>query len=280
MTRPTPHTFCFDRMRPIVLIVPIILMITLAVPAFAAEHPEQDTKQAMKTGVEFQPRLGEYHYEIHWGWKRLATGIITIRKDGAHYVLTADKRTTDVIDKTYRIRYTGETRIDAAALAPTESVIKEQINSKRKVQKATYDKDNGSVKVEVTKTKKKSEPETNTYELQSDTGIMDIFSFLFLSRSFDWSIGERHEFMVFIGKKQYEVNLDCIGMNTYQVEDSNVPVWVIRPQARKTDDDDPSFKDFKTQIYISADDSRDILKVKSDPGIGTVRLTLVKYLEK
>ena len=270
---------CVDRILLIALMVSIVL--TGGLTSVAADHPEQDAQLAVKTGVEFQPRLGEYHYEIQWARQRVATGIIAIRKDGNQYVLTADQRTTKVIDRIYRVRYRGETRIDATAFTPLESVIEEEVKKRRKVQKAEYDRTSGSVSVEETRTKgKRSEIKTKTFELQSDTGILDVFSAIFLARSFDWSIGEQHGFIVFIGEKQYAVSMDCIGKSTFNIENESIPVWVVQPWIRKTTDAKPSSAARKTRIFIAADESKDIVKVKTESGIGTVTLRLVQYLEQ
>lgn len=272
-----PGSGCFARIRRVLFTVSITLV--AAMTAFAADHPEQDVQRAVKTGVDFQPRLGDYHYEIRWAFKRVATGVISIRREGDHYVLTSEQRTTKLIDRTYRVRYRGETRIDAVALTPSESVIEEEVKKRRKVQKATYDAASGSVTVEETRTKGKR-VKTKTYELQSDTAIMDLFSSLFLARSFDWAIGERHAFQVFIGEKQYAVTLDCIGLGTYEVEGKSIPVWVIRPLFRKLTDEAPPSPSKKNRIFIAADESKDIIKVESQPGIGTVTLRLVRYIEQ
>ena len=258
----------------------MILIILVARPAIlAAGHPEQDTRLAAQTGVEFKPRLGEYHYEIKWAHQRVANGIIAIREEGDHYILTADQKTTAFIDRIYRVRYRGETRIDAQALEPVESIIEEEIKTRKKVQKAEYDKASGSVMVQETRTREQPDNnEVRTYEIQSDKGIMDVFSAIFMARSFDWSIGERHEFMVFIGEKQYEVTMDCIGVSTFEIEGDKIPVWIIRPGIRKTTRDKASPIGRRTRIFIAADESKDIVKIKTNVGIGAVTLRLVKYL--
>ncbi|WP_319524536.1 DUF3108 domain-containing protein [uncultured Desulfosarcina sp.] len=266
------------RFRVAILLAVIVLVTELT--GMAAEHPEQDAHLAVETGVEFQPRLGEYHYEIRWARQRVATGIIAIRNDGDQYVLTADQRTTEFVDRIYRVRYRGETRIDAADLAPVASTIEEEVKKRRKVQRAKYDKASGTVTVEETRTRgSQAEKEAKAYEIQSDTGILDVFSAIFLARSFDWSIGERHAFMVFIGEKQYDVFLDCIGMDAIEIEGNPQPVWVIQPGIRKSTETELSSVSQKTRIFIAADESRDIVKIKTQPGIGTVTLRLVKYLE-
>lgn len=208
----------------------------------------------------------------------MATGTIAVRKEGNQYVLTADQRTTDFIDRMYRVRYRGETRIDAATLAPLESIIDEEVKNEKKVQRAQYNKNAGSVTVAETRTEdKRAKEKTKTYEMQSDSESLDVFPALFLARSFEWSIGERQEFTVFIGKDQYAVILDCIDRHALEVEGNRIPVWVIQPTARKIKNAKPSSKVQKTRIFIAADESRDIVKIETEPGIGTVTLRLVRY---
>ena len=85
--------------------------------------------------------------------------------------------------------------------------------------------------------------------------------------------------MVFIGEKQYAVVLDCIGKDAIEIEGNRHPVWVIQPGIRKSTETQPSSVSQKTRVFIAADESRDIVKIKTQPGIGTVTLRLVKYLE-
>jgi hypothetical protein len=211
----------------------------------------------------------------------VATGIITIRKEGDQYVLTADQRTTEFIDRIYRVRYRGETRINIAGLEPSESIIEEEIKKRSKIQKVKYDRKSGSVIVEETRSKgNQGKAKVKTYEIQSDAGIMDVFSSIFLARSVDWSVGERHEFLIFIGEKQYAVTMDCIDLNTLEIEGTPIPVWVIQPSIRKITEEKPSSSSLNTRVFIAADESKDIVKIKTEPGVGTVTLRLVRYLEQ
>ena len=269
------HGFRFHR-RLLTLLWGVLIFVWCAMPALAAEHPEQDDREGAATETAFRPRMGEYHYEIQWARSRVATGIITIQREGDLYRLTADQRTTKFIDRIYRVRYRGETWIHAGDLSPSESVIVQEVKKRKKVQKARYDSETGSVSVEETRSKeKRAKMKKKTYELQSDTGIVDVFTAIFLARSFDWSVGERHSFQVFIGEKQYVVTLDCVGMSTFELQEDTIPVWVIRPGIRKTTAAAPSPVSQKTRIFIAADESKDVVKIETEPGIGTVTLRLV-----
>jgi hypothetical protein len=211
----------------------------------------------------------------------VAAGTISIRRQDDLYVLKADQQTTDFIDRIYRVRYRGEAHIKVEDLSPTRSVIEEEIKKRKKVQKVQYDAQTGAVTVEELHSGKdapKAQPKA--YELSSDADAVDVFSATFLARSFDWDVGERHEFMVFAGEEQYHVTMDCIGKSTYLLEGQTIPVWVIQPGIRKSTRDEPYEIHEKTRIYIAADESKDIVKIKSQPGIGTVTLRLVRYTPK
>ncbi|BCS96349.1 hypothetical protein DSLASN_19810 [Desulfoluna limicola] len=259
----------------------MLLILVVAAPLIAAAQPEQDDVAAAATGVEFQPRLGDFHYDIHWGIKRVASGVISVSRDSDHYVLTLHKKTTDAIDLVYRVRYRGETRIKAEDLSPDHSILSEEVKKKKKIQDARYDPATGSVSVVETRSKLKTSggDKVKEFDLESDIGIFDAFTAIFLARSFDWQLGESHQFSVFIGQKEYDVSLDCIEKMKMDLPIGNIPVWVIRPTVVKRDDGKESSGGENTLMYLSADESKDIIKIKTKLGIGSVELRLVKYVE-
>lgn len=259
----------------------LLLTFVVADPLVAAAQPEQDDAAAVATGVEFQPRLGEFHYDIHWGIKRVASGVISVGRDSDHYVLKLHKKTTDAIDLVYRVRYRGETRLKVEDLSPDHSILSEEVKKKKKVQDARYDPDTGAVNVVETRSKRKKSGgnKVKEYELQSDIGIFDAFTAIFLARSFDWQLGESHQFSVFIGQKEYDVSLDCIDKVKMDLTIGKIPVWVIRPTVIKRAAGKESSGGENTLMYLSADESKDLIKIKTKLGIGSVELRLVKYVE-
>ena len=262
------------------IVILIFCACCTCIPAFAYDQPEQDDKAVAATGVEFQPRLGTFHYEIHWVKTPVATSTVTIERDGEFFRLTADQKSTKYLDRIYRIRYRGAAQVKVQDLAPDESIIHEEVKKRKKKQETSYDAQKKTATVVETRSKDdQATVEKKTYELKTDSGIVDVFSAIFLARSFDWSVGEQHQFLVFNGQKQYQVTMDCIGMSKLIVADTVIPVYIIRPGIRRTDKAKKSKISNKTRIYISADESRDIVKVKSESGFGTVYLRLVKYQE-
>lgn len=259
----------------------LLFCFLVTTPLIAAAQPEQDDATALTTGIEFQPRLGEFHYDIHWGIKQVASGVISVSREKEHYVLKVHKKTTDAIDLVYRVRYRGETRLKAEDLSPIHSTLKEEVRKKKKIQDARYDPATGKVNVVETRSKRKKsgDKKVKEYEFQSDSGIFDAFTAIFLARSFDWQLGESHQFTVFIGKKQYQVSLDCIDKSMLELPIGTIPVWVIRPGAVRLADGKKYSDRKNTLLYLSADESRDIIKIKTKPGIGSVKLRLVKYVQ-
>lgn len=266
---------------PARLLFLLLLFFVAAAPHIAAAQPEQNDAAAVATGIEFQPRLGEFHYDIHWGIKRVASGVISVSRETDHYVLKLNKRTTDAIDMVYRVRYQGETRLKVEDLSPDHSLLKEEVKKKKKVQDARYDPTTGKVNVVETRSKRKKSggDKVKEFELQSDIGIFDAFTAIFLARSFDWQLGESHQFSVFIGQKEYDVSLDCIEKVRMDLPIGKIPVWVIRPAVVKRDDSKESSGGENTLMYLSADESKDLIKIRTKLGIGSVELRLVKYVE-
>jgi len=257
------------------------LLVMMGQSAFA--QPEQNDEIAETTGVEFQPRLGEYHYDITWGENPVGTGIISIDQEGDSYVLKARSKTVGLIDKIYRLRYLGETRISEANLSPISATVVEENKKRKKVQEIQYPEPAESGPVKMTETrypgKKEGSITSQVYEFLSDTGVIDIYSAIFLARSFDWEKDERQEFSVIIGSKQYKVTLNCLGMTDLKVGKETVPVWVIRPLIEKIPKDSKPSPKRDMDVYLSADESRDLIRIKVKLGFGSVKLHLVKYLE-
>lgn len=244
-------------------------------------QPEQDEQAAAATGIEFQPRLGEYHYDIIWGANTVGKGVIYVEREDDHYLITADQKTTGLIDRIFKLRYRGETRIKKEDLLPVEATIEEENRKRKKIQEVQYGDKTDAVKVVETKSKKKSRKmEKKEYEFFSDTGVVDIFSAIFLARSFDWEVGERHAFSMFLSSEQYDVTLDCIGITTLDISEEQVPVWIIKPSAGKVSEEGKESLHEDTLVYLSIDESKDLVKVKTRLGIGDVKLRLVKYLEQ
>jgi len=242
----------------------------------ALEVPEQDLLRAEEQAVEFNPRIGTFYYVIVWGVSRAADARVSVKREGDYYRMVADQATTPFIDRIYRIRYSGETLIEADDLLVKKTLIKGEIGKRTRVEEINYGEE-GQVESVVTKTKPRSPPKREVYEIKSETFAIDVFAAVFMARSFDWKQGESQQIEIFTGDKHYLITLDCLGQSIFEQGDIRTPAWVIRPGSQNLDDPGAATTYSKTRIYLSADESRDLLKIKTSLGFGTIKMTLVEY---
>jgi hypothetical protein len=247
--------------------------------AYAFQRLKMVTEALSNTAGEFNPRLGTFYYVIDWGDSKVADATVTIERDGDYYRMIADEETTKFIDRIYRIKYRGETVIRAQDLSPVQTVITEQKGKRKQVQEIRYRAD-GSAETVVTKTKPDTPLKIEAYLINRETFAIDMFAAIFLARSFEWQENESQQFEVFTENKLYLLTMDCIGKSIFESGDIKTPAWVIRPGVRKLNDPKAKTKHSKARVYLSADESRDLLKIKTNIGFGTVKMKLKRYTPK
>lgn len=71
--------------------------------------------------------------------------------------------------------------------------------------------------------------------------------------------------------------MDCIGKTLFEEGKIKAMAWVLRPSARDFDDPNAEPKYNETRVYLTADRSRDLLKIRSKLGFGTRRMKLMEY---
>jgi hypothetical protein len=249
--------------------IAVVMLLLLGTCAFALCF--QQSEQTLKAGdvptVSFTPHLGTFHYEISWGALPVATATIAIQKDGAHYRLKADQQTIGLIDRLYRLHYLGETVVRREDLSPVEVVIHEQKRRERTTLKARYP-EGLPIKAVETLTEGKAPPETKTYDIKTEPYVLDMYSAILLVRSLDWRPGKSMHFEVFTGEKRYAVSMECIEKGVFKLNEEEIPAWVIRPHVLKLGDPNAEPRHTKARIYLSADKSRDLLKIKTKLDIG------------
>jgi hypothetical protein len=255
----------YRRQQDTYLIMAIVFLLVLGTNT-AALSSQQSGQPPIITN-SFNPHLGTYYYEIHWGALPVATAKIIVQKDGPHYSLTSDQQTIGLIDRIYRFHYRGKTVVRTEDLSPMAIVIQEQKGRQKRTLKAQYRKDQ-SIEVVETVLEKKKPPETDTYDISSETHAIDMYSAILLVRSLDWREGRVQQFEVFTGKKRYAVSMKCIGKGILKLNKKQIPAWIIRPHVLKLGDPNAKPRHTNARIYLSADESRDLLKIKTDIGIG------------
>lgn len=225
----------------------------------------------------FEPRLGTFFYSVKWLGIRVADATVTVARDGEYYRIVADTETTRPIDQILKLRYRGEGIIRSADYMPVLTVLDFRKRSRQKHTEIRY-LDDGEIEIVETKTKKKQEPRTEIKKIQPEGFVLEPFSAIFLARRFNWRKGEVQHFKVITGKKRYLVTLICLDKGRVTEGDAQIEAWIIRPIVKDLSKPKSKPKYSTTKIYLSADKSRDLLKMKSRTLIGTVKIKLERFV--
>ena len=153
----------------------------------------------------------------------------------------------------------------------------EQVTRKKKKRTEISYPDSGEIKTTVTQSKKKNPPTTEEKIFKPEGEVFDIFSAVFLARRFQWELGASQRFEVFTGKKRHIILLICTEKTAVEEGDVQLPAWVIRPSVSDPEKPDEKPKLASTKLYLSADEYRDLLKIKSKGKFGTVHVKIKSY---
>lgn len=222
--------------------------------------------------ADFNPPLGTYHYTVTWQGIPAASAKVSIEREGMRYRLRTTARTYSAIDLFYRLRYMAEGEISAVDFLPFRSVFEVQENSRRKWAELTFFP-NGEILTQ--RTRNGSDQEELRFN--PNNMMLDPFSAAFLARSLEWSEGETKEFDTFNGRSRYLIRLTASEKTTLEVNDQLREVWVIKPEVRKLTTTEDNKKLREAWIYVSADDQREVLQIRSEVFIGSVRTRLTAF---
>jgi hypothetical protein len=106
---------------------------------------------------------------------------------------------------------------------------------------------------------------------------LDPFSTAFLALSMDWKVGEKRRFDTYNGRNRYLIELTAVDQTDITVNGKTRKAIVISPKITKlTEKENKKLRN--ALIYISADASREILKISSDLFFGTVNADMVAFI--
>jgi len=270
--------------RPKYLLAGLILLTVTGVGCLSAFSGTKSTAGntlaysiAPQRADDFKPRLGTYFYNVKWLGIRAADATVTVAQDGEYYRIVADTATSRLIDQILKLRYRFEGLIRSQDYMPIETVFDFRKRSRHRHTKIRYLND-GKIEVTETKTKKKQEPRTEIKKIQPEGFVLEPFSASFLARGFNWRKGEVQQLEVITGKKRYLVTLTCL--DKVQVADGHAQIeaWIIRPTVKNLNKPKSKPRHRSTRIYLSTDESRDLLKMKSRTLVGPVKLELERFV--
>jgi hypothetical protein len=83
---------------------------------------------------------------------------------------------------------------------------------------------------------------------------------------------------VITGKKRYLVTLTCMDKVQVTDGDAQIEAWIIRPSVKNLNKPKSKPRHSSTRIYLSTDESRDLLKMKSRTLVGPVKVELERFV--
>ncbi len=263
-----------------VLLLSTALMVVGVVSAYSEESPAAPipvdqvhvSTPAYTRGPNFEPPLGTYDYSVSWQGIPAASASITVTKEGDNYRVVSSAKTARGIDIFYRLRYRAEGLINAQKLTPLRSVIDHQENSRIKNTQMTF-KQNGEIESVRSQVGKSS----TITRFVPDNFTVDPISAAFLARSLEWKENASYEFDTFNGKVRYLITLTAQKKSTLEFDGEEREVWVIVPKVINLSTPKAAKKLREAQIYLSADEKREVLKIRSSVFIGSVNTELESF---
>lgn len=239
-----------------------------------ATEPTKNAK--VKINHTFSPPLGIYTYKVKWGVISAGRATVTFSREGEYYRVIADARAVGGVDKIYKLRYRGESEIDAEDLTPVRTVLTSREGKRSKENVIDYQED-GQLTTTVTSSKKGKKSNTNSQKLQFEAQVFDPFSAIFLARQVEWHEGFAQEFEIFTGSSHYLVELNAAGKKMISAAGALQEAWVIVPTIENLSQPEKGSKVDSAVIYLSADERKELLKIESKVFIGKIVVTLDSF---
>ncbi len=221
--------------------------------------------------LAYEPSLGVYEYRVSWQGIGAAKVKVYVEKLDGEYHVSATARTNRYIDVFYKLRYRAS-GIFSSDMTPKRMEIDQRENSRTKQDKVAF-LPNGNIHAVRWKRGKLETDEV--FDPQNFT--LEPFSAGFLARSLPWELGQTRHFDTFSGKSRYLISLTAEDRTEMNVNGETRPVWVVVPKVIKLTSGDGKSKLREARIYVTADERREILLIKSDVFIGSVNTQLVSF---
>ena len=222
-------------------------------------------------------RQGTYKYRVSWQGIPVAKAEISVaeqkKQDSGQIRIITRTKTGSVIDLLYRLRHQSESLFDQASLKPLSFSDHRVENSKERFRKVSFGGD-GRITSKLWKNKKL----TREISFQSENATLDPISAAFLAKSLSLKVGETFAFDVFNGKHRFLISFYVEALETIKINGAKRKAFKVTPKIRKLTDSKGKEKRFSSaQIWISADKTREILKLESKVWIGKVAATLKDF---
>lgn len=232
------------------------------------------TKHYRPQSTEFEK--GTYFYDVSWQGIKVGKAEVQVKDrtlDAQEFLqVTASARTARFIEIFYKLRHTSESLFDADSLKPRRFYTAQTEKSREKIREVSFG-DDGRIRSVTTKNGKRREP----VEFVSENLTLDPISAAFIARTLPIDPGKEFEFDVFNGKHRYLISFSVEGREIISLNGKDYDAFKVVPSVQKLTDTEGEKRLKSATIWVSADQSREVLKMKSKVLVGSVSARLTGF---
>jgi len=224
---------------------------------------------------------GSYEYEISWQGVPVGSASIRIGSTsrGGRKMLDveATARSTKVVGVFYELRHRSESIFSAQDLKPVEFLSQQTENSRFTSIDVNFSPD-GVIRAKVVKGKVNSPGKTEEVVFKSENATFDPITAAFLARSLPINPAEDLSFDIFNGQHRYLISFHVVGREKIKVAGKDYDAFKVEPRVKKLTDSQGEKRLRKAYLWVSADGSREVLKLESEVFFGSVSAKLVRFV--
>ena len=230
---------------------------------------------AYKPGAE-ELTSGTYHYKVTWQGVPVADAeieVYPVSSASSPVRVVARTKTKGLVAAFYKMKHRSESMFERGTFRPVHFSSNQKERRKEKFREVDFKKDG------LVRSARWREGRAKTVqEFRPENPLFDPISAAFLAKSLDLSVGRKVSFDVFNGKHRYLIDFEVEKLERIKVKGRSVEAFKVVPSVQKLTDTEGEKKLKSAALWITADDSREILQVSSSVYIGSVVAKFDKFV--
>jgi hypothetical protein len=224
---------------------------------------------------------GSYEYQVSWQGVPVGSASIrigtTYRGGKKMLDVEATARSTKVVGVFYELRHRSQSIFSAQDLKPVEFSSQQTENSRFTSIDVNFSPD-GLIRAKVVKGKLNSQGKSEEVVFKSENATFDPITAAFLARSLPINPAEDLSFDIFNGQHRYLISFHVVGREKINVAGKDYEAFKVEPRVKKLTDTQGEKRLRKAYLWVSADGSREVLKLESEVFFGSVSAKLVRFV--
>lgn len=265
---PTPHPTSARRG----ILAALCLSLIAAAPAGAkrVEHLDHAVDVPVYSLGDVPGHTGRYGYSLRWSGLPVARVTLDMqeRAEAGALDLSIQGATHRIIDLFWRYRFDGRGQVATAPFGPRYFEVEECERTRLRRTHITFDGPGDRVQAV-----RRSPGKVREYWFQS-TNTYDIPSAVYLVMNLEYAVGREYTLDTFTGKSRYLVHLDVEARETIRLGEREHEAWRLGVRTEELTDDDDDERHRRTQVWVSTERPRTLLRARSETYVGAITLEL------